>query len=252
MITARWPWFLCIGDFGCHEGCLRHDLISTIRPIDRIAHLSGIKRLILLNFFRAEAERRYENGDNTGVIYAIEEPETSQHTANQRVLIHALKNLAASPNTQVIITTHSGVIVKELDFSNLRLVSEVEHQKRVLDIQPGVLQYPSLNEVNFSAFGEASEEYHDELYGFLLFHGWLNGYKAGKNTIPYNQLDRNGVVITKMIIESEYIRHQIHHPENTNNTRFTKQQLQDSIELMREYIRTRAEAEGLWDPIDEY
>lgn len=213
---------------------------------------SGIKRLILLNFFRAEAERRYENGDNTGVIYAIEEPETSQHTANQRVLIHALKNLAASPNTQVIITTHSGVIVKELDFSNLRLVSEVEHQKRVLDIQPGVLQYPSLNEVNFSAFGEASEEYHDELYGFLLFHGWLNGYKAGKNTIPYNQLDRNGVVITKMIIESEYIRHQIHHPENTNNTRFTKQQLQDSIELMREYIRTRAEAEGLWDPIDEY
>lgn len=213
---------------------------------------SGIKRLILLNFFRAEAERRYKNGENTGVIYAIEEPETSQHTANQRVLIHALKSLSHSPNTQVILTTHSGVIVKELDFSSIRLVSEVNHKKQVLEIQPGVLRYPSLNEVNFSAFDEASEEYHDELYGFLYFHKWFKDYKTGKPTIPYKRMDDNGAVITMMIIESEYIRHQIHHPENTLNTKYTKQQLKNSIESMREYIRARAEVEGFWDPIDEY
>ena len=53
---------------------------------------SGVRRLILLNFFRAEAERRAEEGDNTGIIYAIEEPETSQHFNNQRILIDALKN----------------------------------------------------------------------------------------------------------------------------------------------------------------
>lgn len=29
------------------------------------------------------------------------------------------------------------------------------------------LPYPSLNEVNYIAFGEANEEYHNELYGFL-------------------------------------------------------------------------------------
>ena len=45
---------------------------------------SGVKRLVLLNFFRGEVERRFSEGDNTGVIYAIEEPETSQHTDNQR------------------------------------------------------------------------------------------------------------------------------------------------------------------------
>ena len=38
---------------------------------------SGVKRLILLNFFRAEAERRAEETRHTGIIYAIEEPETS-------------------------------------------------------------------------------------------------------------------------------------------------------------------------------
>lgn len=213
---------------------------------------SGVKRLVLLNFFRAEAERRYQNGDNTGVIYAIEEPETSQHTANQKVLIHALKTLAGSPHTQVILTTHSGVIVKELKFINLRLVSDVDNQKQVLNVEPGVLQYPSLNEVNFSAFGEVAEEYHNELYGFLVFQGWYNDYKLGRPQYPYDREDSHGVVFTRNLIRTEIIRHQIHHPENTHNPRFTHAELQTSIEDMRQYIRTRAEAEGIWDLIDEY
>lgn len=213
---------------------------------------SGVKRLVLLNFFRAEAERRFQNGDNTGVIYAIEEPETSQHTANQRVLIQALKTLANSPHTQVILTTHSGIIVKELDFSNLRLVSDVDNQKQVLNVEPGVLQYPSLNEVNFSAFGEVAEEYHNELYGFLDLQGWLAGYKQGRQLFPYYRENGKGVIYTQQLIRTEIIRHQIHHPENTHNTRFTHAELQISINDMRQYIRIRAEAEGLWDPIDEY
>ena len=212
---------------------------------------SGVKRLVLLNFFRAEAERRFQNGDNTGVIYAIEEPETSQHTANQIVLIKALKALADSPHTQVILTTHSGIIVKELNYSNLRLVFDIGEQKQVLDVEPGVLQYPSLNEVNFSAFGEVAEEYHNELYGFLDFQGWLGGYRQGRQQFPYDREDRNGVVYTQQLIRTEIIRHQIHHPENIHNPRFTREELQTSIEDMRQYIRTRAETEGLWDPIDE-
>jgi len=64
---------------------------------------SGVKRLVLLNFFRAEAERRAEEGDNTGIIYAIEEPETSQHTENQKKLIEAFKSLSQAGNVQVII-----------------------------------------------------------------------------------------------------------------------------------------------------
>ena len=213
---------------------------------------SGVKRLILLNFFRAEAEKRFQNGDNTGVVYAIEEPETSQHTANQRVLIQALKSLSDSPNTQVILTTHSGTVVKELDYSNLRLVSDVNGQKQVLNVEPGVLQYPSLNEVNFAAFGEVAEEYHNELYGFLMLHGWYQDYKIGKPQFPYDREDNNGVVFTRTLIKTEIIRHQIHHPENTHNTRFSRQELLQSIEDMRTYIRTRAEAEGIWDPAVDY
>lgn len=64
----------------------------------------------MLNFFRAEAERRCQEQGNTGVIYAIEEPETSQHSDNQRILIEAFKTLASVANTQVILRTHSSFI----------------------------------------------------------------------------------------------------------------------------------------------
>lgn len=47
---------------------------------------SGVKRLVLLNFFRAEAERRKNESNVPDIIYAIEEPETSQHPSHQLLL----------------------------------------------------------------------------------------------------------------------------------------------------------------------
>lgn len=212
---------------------------------------SGVKRLVLLNFFRAEAERRAAAGDSTGIIYAIEEPETSQHSNNQRVLIKALKELAQADNTQVLLTTHSPVIVKELDFENLRLIYEDEAGKRVLSVEPAVLQYPSLNEVNYVAYAEVTEEYHNELYGFLVFQHWINDYKLGRPQKTYQRVRRDGSIQAEIQEISTYIRNQIHHPENQYNVHFTMEELRNSIEDMRIYIRDRAEGEGIWEPITE-
>ena len=210
---------------------------------------SGVKRLVLLNFFRAEAERRAQEGDNVGIIYAIEEPETSQHFNNQRMLIKSLKELAQTENTQILITTHSPVIVKELDFKNLRLIYEDEKGKCILPVEPAILQYPSLNEVNYTAYGEITEEYHNELYGYLEFHHWINDYKNGKTQRPYVQLYKDGSTKLKNFCLTEYIRNQIHHPENYYNEHYTREELGESIKDMRRYIRDRAEAEGIWEPI---
>lgn len=207
---------------------------------------SGVKRLVLLNFFRAEAERRVEERSeelgNTGVIYAIEEPETSQHAENQRTLIQSLKRLSNLPHTQVILTTHSGFIVKELSFESLRLIDDIDGEKKVLNVDSKVLTYPSLNEVNFLAFDEVTEEYHNELYGFIDERGWLNDYEKGKKLVTYNQIQSNNKGTgykTLQITQSRYIRNQIHHPENKYNIRFTFQELRDSIEDMRRYIQNR-------------
>lgn len=199
---------------------------------------SGTKRLILLNFFRAEVERRQAESNNASVIYAIEEPETSQHYGNQRKLIHALQSLAQAANTQIVITTHSATIVKELGFDNIRIIRMDQAQKVVEHTLPSQLPYPSLNEVNYLAFGEVSEEYHNELYGYLEAQGLFNAYKQGKPTVPYIRV-RNGNTLHEHKIMTEYIRHQIHHPENTHNAHFTEQDLHNSIIAMRNFIQAQ-------------
>lgn len=202
---------------------------------------SGSKRLILLNFFRAEVERRKDEANAPGIIYAIEEPETSQHSENQKKLINALIALSTESNVQVIVTTHSAVLVNALDFKNIRLICADGSQKRVEAVRSGQLPFPSLNEVNYLAFSEISEGYHDELYGYLEEQGWLNEYKQGKTTVPYKKISANGTTREQQICMTEYIRHQIHHPENTYNARFNDSQLRRSIEDMRAFVTSKAQ-----------
>lgn len=199
---------------------------------------SGVKRLILLNFFRAEAERKRSEKGTTGIIYAIEEPETSQHTEHQKILIKAFLDLVqSSGSTQIIITTHSAALVKELKFEHLRLITVVDDKKRIEQVIPSQLPYPSLNEVNYQAFSEISEEYHNELYGYIEAEGLMAAFKNDKLIMEYKK-DRRGAINTEYLIMTEYIRHQIHHPENHHNTRYTQDQLNESIALMRNFIQS--------------
>ena len=169
-------------------------------------------------------------------MYAIEEPETSQHPDHQRALISALITLSAVPKTQIIVTTHSPEIVKQLQFDNIVLIAGREPGD-IKKVRESELPYPSLNEVNFSAFDESTFEYHNELYGYIEAEGKLDAFKAGKPTMAYNKLNRGGATTPQQLILTEYIRHQIHHPENTTNRRFTDAELRQSIGAMRAFIQ---------------
>ena len=83
---------------------------------------SGVKRLVLLNFFRAKAEKDASEKNASSVIYAIEEPETSQHPRNQRLLLNALRELSTGEGRQVIVTTHTPMLARYLDESDLRFI----------------------------------------------------------------------------------------------------------------------------------
>jgi putative ATP-dependent endonuclease of the OLD family len=85
---------------------------------------SGVRRLILLNFFRAEVERRQHARNSPGVIYAIEEPETSQHPNTQKILIEALMSLSEQDACQVILTTHVPGLASFLPLESLRAVEK--------------------------------------------------------------------------------------------------------------------------------
>ncbi len=202
---------------------------------------SGFKRLVLINFFRAEAERRQElerspeDEELPDIIYAIEEPETSQHPGYQKKLIAAFRELSQAQHTQIILTTHSPAIVKMLEFENLKLVKDEGNNKKVINVEKKSLPYPSLNEVNFLAFDESDESYHNELYGFIEDgDGLLGQFKQGKGTRPYIRDDGDGQPQQKIL--SEYIRHKIHHPGNQLNDDYTPEELQQSIRLLRDFI----------------
>jgi predicted ATP-dependent endonuclease of OLD family len=87
---------------------------------------SGVRRLILLNFFRAEAERAVV-GTQRSVIYAIEEPETSQHPNYQMMLMKALLELSSQPNRQIIITTHVPALAGLIPIDGIRYVTKDEN-----------------------------------------------------------------------------------------------------------------------------
>lgn len=89
---------------------------------------SGVKRLILLNFFRARAEQNKKESGGVDIIYGIEEPETSQHPNNQRMLLRALTEL--SKDCQVILSTHTPVLARSLPDECLRYISVREDRVR--------------------------------------------------------------------------------------------------------------------------
>lgn len=211
---------------------------------------SGVKRMILLNFFRAEAERLSKETKKCGIIYAIEEPETSQHNRHQNILIDSLKRLSTNDGIQIFITTHSPSIVKRLESSNLILVRDDSDIRDVVAVETKSLPYPSINEVNYLAFQELSVEYHNEMYGYLQalatdedpanekekgFEEWLTNHGCIK--------DKNWIKIIQGVAKPAYpvtlptyVRNCIHHPENKENVVYSEKEISQSIELLRSII----------------
>ena len=112
--------------------------------------------------------------------------------------------------------------------------------------------YPSLNEVNYLAFGEVSEEYHNELYGFLQakatdedsnncrekeFEKWLVSKGCSKSMSWIRIYKGVAQPAIQMTVET-YIRNFIHHPENEQNQKYSIQELTDSIGKMKEIAQS--------------
>lgn len=83
---------------------------------------SGVRRLVLVSFFKAEAKRLLKTSNRRNIIYAIEEPETAQHPNNQRILIESFKSLSSEAGCQVILTTHSPGFASDLPNDSIRFI----------------------------------------------------------------------------------------------------------------------------------
>lgn len=98
---------------------------------------SGTRRLVLLSFFQAEAE---ENCSGGRVIYAIEEPETSQHPSNVKMIMESLIELSEVDGVQVLLTTHVPALAGMAPIDALRHVIKVGGSPVVKEPAPDVLE----------------------------------------------------------------------------------------------------------------
>ena len=119
---------------------------------------------MLFSFLRASHEFEI---DDRGLIYAIEEPETAQHFDNQRKLARSLVDMTKESNIQVIVTTHSPVIVKQLGGAQIRVAYDKSGASGIRVLRADELTDDSLNAVeqNKSSSERGGYQEVDKVYG---------------------------------------------------------------------------------------
>lgn len=113
---------------------------------------AGTRRLVLLSFFRSNAEDSTfvdDSGYHRGIITAVEEPETALHADLQLEILGSLSELASHAYRQVVVTTHSANLVKDMPFRSIRFIKRIAEAREIIDAKTdndGVLLVRELNE----------------------------------------------------------------------------------------------------------
>jgi putative ATP-dependent endonuclease of the OLD family len=121
---------------------------------------SGVQSLVAISIYRYLA-----NLNHTNYIIGIEEPEINLHPQAQKELIFALLDEVNNNDLQILFTTHSTVLIDELDHTKIVLVRKEIDEKRsfkttIHQLQPDfwnnyniqVLQYDKFHKFRNSEF----------------------------------------------------------------------------------------------------
>ena len=250
------------------EKGLRFDISNLSFAADDMITSIGEKRVPMSNRgegYQIEAKNHLfrqltELVKTSSVIFAFEEPETHLHPSAQIEMYETIKALSENPNYQVIITTHSPYIVKELAKDKITPIviirDEENNVSTISKFEETLLShddYVSMNEINYIAFEEPSVEYHQELFAFL---------QGGKQTVDqvdnlfkkeydWFQVDNKGKLVIKhgSPIEKKHslaycVRNQIDHPtvDDTNDKKKHNAYLNNSHFNEKELIRKSIES----------
>jgi predicted ATP-dependent endonuclease of OLD family len=212
---------------------------------------SGMQRSVALALLQVYAEELIKHPENSDAIKPfflfIDEPEICLHPQAQMKLLSAILEL--SKTKQIFIATHSPYFFKNSLYKNTGLFlfkKGDDHKVEILNIKDnswGIFPWsPSWGEINYYAYNLPTVEFHNELYGYLQEQSGKNFIsdfdeylKNDKNITEIKNYQRDGN--TEDITLCTYIRNQIHHPENTNNQKYTDEELQKSVELLINAIK---------------
>lgn len=216
---------------------------------------SGMQRAFALSVIKVYANYLSMHPTAPNLIkplfFFIDEPEISLHPKAQYILIEALNNI--SNQQQIFITTHSAYLLSMFNNQNaaIFLTTQSNNQSSITPISAmETFPFsPTLAEIGYFAFNIISNDFHNELYGYIeekikandpnnRFDTWLNT----NCNVPINRLrtriiQPNGNQRIEQTTLMSYIRHLIHHPENTLNQPATQQELNNSIQQMLQILQ---------------
>ncbi len=192
-----------------------------------------------------------------GGIILIDEPEISLHPIWQTKLKDFLLEVFREVDVQIIIATHSPYIFKNLQEPTevcIKVDRTEPESKKVSLIFPRVPYNPSVNLINYLAYGIPSELLHIELYTLLQIRekrDKITNSKPGKNdgiedwlqdsaggNIPIKQtFTKSGKSSPTRETIMTWIRNKIHHSDEPSRPLFVETDLRQSIDEMIRLLR---------------
>jgi energy-coupling factor transporter ATP-binding protein EcfA2 len=162
-------------------------------------------------------------------ILLLDEPEIHLHPQGQENLRDELiKITKSSLNNIAIYATHSNYMIDKNHLDRCYRVTK--ENNTITKIDRLDKQTSSYSEVNYVIFDVPTNDYHNELYGYIEEH------ERGKLTaLPKDKkwIDSRTPTQKEEVSLPKYIRHSIHHPENGYNKDVTASELKRSIEMLR-------------------
>ena len=157
-------------------------------------------------------------------------------------------------NHQLFVATHSEHIIKEaLCDEEILLIALSRNangdiQAKAIDDSNCILPFVSHDEIRYRVFGLLSNDYHDDLLGFIQEQSGENCkrqdaiFQSGPNCPlkHWDGYDKNGIANTSLDTKSLpfYIRNYYHHPElrKFNNSSVSPQEIKASTEYLERYV----------------
>jgi predicted ATP-binding protein involved in virulence len=190
------------------------------------------------------------SGNLTGGIVLIDEPELSMHPKWQEKILQYYRNLFKKDNNQtaqIIFATHSDYVLRAgLEDNDNVLIIVLNEESSIIRSEritaPTVLPSITSAEVNYIAFGIASNDYHIELYGHLQNKESKTSVKScddfiashpSYNSSMHAKPSSHGT--TSYATLPTYIRNAIDHPDPSRP--FTQSELEISIKLLIDLCR---------------
>jgi predicted ATP-dependent endonuclease of OLD family len=161
-------------------------------------------------------------------ILLLDEPETHLHPSAQINLKNELIKISQNKNNNIVFfATHSNYMIDKENIDRCYKVFKKKNSKTELAKIEKVTS--SYSEVNYDVFEIITNDYHNELYGYLEDIEKEKLDSLEKNRKWFNEKFKKIEVVSLQ----KYIRNSIHHPENTSNKKFTEIELKKSIEIMK-------------------